>query len=1014
MQVIAEKLVFSDSNYESIQRQISLILGKIQQNQQRELLDAFIEQIFSVDSVLKVRNIQLFDFVLNKMSEIQMILPYDQLFERIRGRKEFEILIIYIKYVLRCKSQIEEQNISYHKSVDQFLKEKLFKFINISDQTYLWRTQFIQKFAYVKEVTLLNQNYKHPNKKIMELDMQEYNYAENIYRITLIYEFLIKNKKMFPFLDFSEIMMYWILSIKGQNDKEIHLLCQMIQEFHNICFHNLNQMLKPFSIFFDFLKYEYKDDEYFDPKKSLKYFIMSFKQQQLATLTEQTLWRGIDYINPDAWHYTFKNLIMMTTDLKVSTILLALSQFMIHQKIFGPLQRILDSFTAGFYTYLKFQAVSAGAVQLLKLFIIGSSCAQKVYLKHSVKIQQALQDNSIQIEIKTILCQIAQCLIKKYQDSTDTNALSSVVQQFYENNQIQSQQFTPEQIDQMISQLNWLNFQGQQNDQAQSNNQAISQNVQNPLFQIQTSNKCLRGLLNLGNTCYMNSYLQALYMTKEFRYRVFKINLAEVMHGGSKQSIQSNTQQDSKMEIDEQQVQKSDSSMQEEINDKSATENEKKKANIALIEKQTKIIKFGTVFQLQKLFSLLFKSKRTYINPAFFKGILPEFFRFSYAQQDASEFGRIFLDQLERSVQNTNDNKLLDDYFIGQYDHTITCLKCKNQFISKEKFLDVSLNFSENQDSTVTFNGLLQHNFKPEVFEGDNKYDCSICNEKNDAQKDTQISYLPNYVILTLNRFQYDLKTFKKIKLLQQIDIPEEIDLSYYQKNVSQAQSSFNCLDQDLSPISQTIDEKKMVCENQENSGQEMGNQYQNDKQMIEEPQQQESQKINKNIYQLYSIVVHRGSTAESGHYFTYSRESSDENCKWILFDDSNISFEDSLQNVLGTFTTQSTNTPYLLFYQNKYHASKYQANLNENAYKLSDKLMFSIENDDRQFMKEMENQNKAFSLLNTLKINHQQNQQNSQIYPFRKDDEDDSEGGNNYQGGGQLGFGGMGNNAIF
>ncbi|KAL4450833.1 hypothetical protein ABPG74_011675 [Tetrahymena malaccensis] len=1013
MQVIAEKLVFSDSNYEQISRQISLILGKIQPNQQRELLDEFVEQIFSVDSVFKVRNIQLFEFVMNKMTDIQMIIPYDQLFEKIKGCKEFEILIIYIQYVLRCKSQIEEQNINYHKSVDKFLKEKLFKFINASDSTYLWRTQFIQKFAYIKEVTLLNQNYKHPNKKIMELDMQEYNYAENIYRITLIYEFLIKNKKMFPFLDFSEIMMYWIMSIKGQNEKEIHLLCQMIQELHNICFHNLNQMLKPFSIIFDFLKYEYKEDEYFDPKKSLKYFIMSFKQQQLATLTEQTLWRGISYINHDAWHYTFKNLIMMTTDLKVSTILLALSQFMIHQKIFGPLNRILDSFTAGFYTYLKFQAVSAGAVQLLKLFIIGSSCAQKVYLKHSVKILQALQDSSIQMEIKIILCQIAQCLIKKYQDSTDTQALSSFIQSFYENNQIQSQQLTAEQIEQMVSQLNWLSFQGQQNDQAQSNNQTNnSQNEQNPLFQIQTSNKCLRGLLNLGNTCYMNSYLQALYMTKEFRYRVFKINLAEVMHGGSKQSI---SQQDSKMEIDEQQVQKSDSSMQEEISDKTAAENEKKKANITLIEKQTKIIQFGTVFQLQKLFSLLFKSKRTYINPAFFKGILPDFFRFSYAQQDASEFGRIFLDQLERSVQNTNDNKLLDDYFIGQYDHTITCLKCKNQFISKEKFLDISLNFSENQDNTVTFNGLLQHNFKPEVFQGDNKYDCSICNEKNDAQKDMQISYLPNYVILTLNRFQYDLKTFKKIKLLQQIDIPEEIDLTQYQKNISQTESSFNCLDQDQSPISQNISEKKMIPEIEQNSGQEGGNQDKKDEQMICKSEQQESQKINKNIYQLYSIVVHRGSTAESGHYFTYSRESSDENCKWILFDDSNISFEENLQNVLGTFNNSSTNTPYLLFYQNKYHASKYQANLNESTYKLSDKLMFSIENDDRQFMKEMENQNKAFSLLNTLKINHQQNQQNSSIYPFRKDDEEDGEGGNNYQGGGgSLGFGGLGNNAIF
>lgn len=64
---------------------------------------------------------------------------------------------------------------------------------------------------------------------------------------------------------------------------------------------------------------------------------------------------------------------------------------------------------------------------------------------------------------------------------------------------------------------------------------------------------------------------------------------------------------------------------------------------------------------------------------------------------------------------------------------------------------------------------LVSANFKPEVFDGDNKYECSVCASKQTATKDTVISHLPNYVILTLNRFQYDIKTFKKIKLLNPV-----------------------------------------------------------------------------------------------------------------------------------------------------------------------------------------------------------------------------------------------------
>jgi hypothetical protein len=106
----------------------------------------------------------------------------------------------------------------------------------------------------------------------------------------------------------------------------------------------------------------------------------------------------------------------------------------------------------------------------------------------------------------------------------------------------------------------------------------------------------------------MNSVLQALYMTYEFRKAVLQI--------------------DFKLDL---------------VKKEGSSNNEKYK----------NFKKISTAYQLQKLFALMFQSKRNTINPGFFRNMLPDFFKNSFSQQDASEFFKIYIETFENSIKES-------------------------------------------------------------------------------------------------------------------------------------------------------------------------------------------------------------------------------------------------------------------------------------------------------------------------------------------------------------------------
>ncbi|XP_058925490.1 ubiquitin carboxyl-terminal hydrolase 35 [Kogia breviceps] len=163
---------------------------------------------------------------------------------------------------------------------------------------------------------------------------------------------------------------------------------------------------------------------------------------------------------------------------------------------------------------------------------------------------------------------------------------------------------------------------------------------------------------------------------------------------------------------------------------------------------------------------------------------------------------------------------------------------------------------------------LVNYFLSPERLTAENRYHCESCASLQDAEKVVELSQGPRYLILTLLRFSFDLRTMRRRKILDDVTIPLLLRL----------------------PLA--------------------GGRGQ--------------------AYDLCSVVVHSGVSSESGHYYCYAREGAarpapipgaadrpEPNNQWYLFNDTRVSFSsfESVSNVTSFFPKD---TAYVLFYRQR------------------------------------------------------------------------------------------------
>ncbi|KAL0226581.1 hypothetical protein P9112_013905 [Eukaryota sp. TZLM1-RC] len=169
---------------------------------------------------------------------------------------------------------------------------------------------------------------------------------------------------------------------------------------------------------------------------------------------------------------------------------------------------------------------------------------------------------------------------------------------------------------------------------------------------------------------------------------------------------------------------------------------------------------------------------------------LPQFS--DYFQHDASEFLNCFLNTLHESFAgNDSFNSLVFNTFKGELNSSVKCHICKKDCNKREPFLDLSVPIAQKEQKkrsfwpfgqnigSVTLYDCLDEYFKTENLNGDNKFECDTCHELVAASRTFSLMKSPEVLIIQLKRFKHTHRSSSKIK--GSVSFPlENLDLSRY------------------------------------------------------------------------------------------------------------------------------------------------------------------------------------------------------------------------------------------
>jgi ubiquitin C-terminal hydrolase len=368
------------------------------------------------------------------------------------------------------------------------------------------------------------------------------------------------------------------------------------------------------------------------------------------------------------------------------------------------------------------------------------------------------------------------------------------------------------------------------------------------------------GLVNLGNTCFLNSFLQALFVSDHFRTKLLTSSF-------------SLTQTDSNS---------SSSSSNNNSNNSSS---------------ETQFTIFGEyvpsrcISALQMTFAHLMNSIRPAHNPTAFLQTVPSEFR-NGRQHDTTEFGKFLLDCIatKLGVQpqqlgspwtewKLDEKVVVDEDFGGLQCSTVQCAACGYRSSRVEPFSQFTLDVLDDR-KVDSMDDMLQRYFAGDQLTGDNAYYCSECKCKRDAEKKLSIAVPPKHLFVCFKRYKYQAGSNVRNKIFTHVQYPSVLQVPVFKS-----------------------------------------------------PQDVDQNNFSHTRYVLYGAIIHAGSSAQCGHYYSVARHARDalqqaarmdidpdasdssDQSRWFVFNDSSVTSSSLsfLQNIQRVFPQD---VAYCLFYR--------------------------------------------------------------------------------------------------
>ena len=235
------------------------------------------------------------------------------------------------------------------------------------------------------------------------------------------------------------------------------------------------------------------------------------------------------------------------------------------------------------------------------------------------------------------------------------------------------------------------------------------------------------GLSNQGATCYLNSLIQTLFMTPDFRRAMFKWKYDPLKDGEEE---------------------------------------------------------FCIPLQLQKLFGYLQLSSLKAVDTV----ALTRSFGWEgsevFQQQDVQELMRVMFDALEESFKGTEMENIIDHLYAGELIDYLRCIDVDYHSERVDKFLDFALAivpFGSDQ-ALHSLSACIETYLRPEILDGDNKYFAESVGRKVDAIKGLKFGKLPLIMSVQLKRFVYDFSGYTVVqkKVNEMVTFPMLLDMNKY------------------------------------------------------------------------------------------------------------------------------------------------------------------------------------------------------------------------------------------